>query len=70
MGHVYSLKKYACPEIFSILFEEINLIGGGTCRKKIIGLPENDERLKLKKLHREELTDGYKKGVSVLYPQY
>ena len=38
--------------------------------EKKIGLPENDERLKLKKLHREELTDGYKKGVSVLYPQY
>ena len=34
--------RYDFPEIFVILFEEINFIGGGTCRKNIIGFPEND----------------------------
>ena len=36
---------YACTEIFTIIFEKVNLIGGGTCRNDRIGLPGNDERL-------------------------
>ena len=36
---------YACSELFAILFEEMNLIGGGTCRKNRICFPGDDERL-------------------------
>ena len=41
--------SYACTELFAIIFEEMNLIGGGTCRKNIIDFPGNDERLTLPK---------------------
>ena len=41
--------RYDCPELFEILFEETNLIGGGTCRKTIIYFPVNDEWLTLPK---------------------
>ena len=37
--------RYDYPELFEIIFEEIKLIGGGTCRKKIIYFTGNDERL-------------------------
>ena len=37
--------RYDYPELFEIIFEEIKLIGGGTCRKKIIDFPGNYERL-------------------------
>ena len=36
---------YSCPELFAILFEEIKIIGGGTCRKYRIVFPVNDEQL-------------------------
>ena len=38
-------KRYACQYLFVILFEEMNLIGGGTCRKNRIVFPGNDEGL-------------------------
>ena len=41
--------RYDCTDIFAVLFEEMNLIGGGTCRKNIIDFPGNDERLTLPK---------------------
>ena len=31
--------RYACPELFAVLFEEVKLIGGLTFRKNIIGFP-------------------------------
>ena len=34
-----------CPEIFAIIFEDMNLIIGGTCRNNRIGLPGNYENL-------------------------
>ena len=37
--------RCACPELLVILFEEMNLIGGGNRRKNRIGFPGNDERL-------------------------
>ena len=42
-------KRYACTELFAIIFEAMKLIGGGTCRKTRIDLPGNYERLKFKK---------------------
>ena len=36
--------RYTFPELFFILFEYINLIGGGTCRNKRIYFAENYER--------------------------
>ena len=41
---------YACPELFAILFEEMNLIECGTYRKNIIGFTGNYERLKFPKV--------------------
>ena len=42
MGHVkYSLAAgHACLELFEVLVEEMNLIGGGTFKNKIIGFQE------------------------------
>ena len=40
---------YACPDLFVILFKDMNPIGSGTCRKNIIVFPGNDERLTLPK---------------------
>ena len=37
---------YACTELFVILGEEMNLIVGGTCRKKRISFLGDDERSK------------------------
>ena len=37
--------RCACPELLVILFEEMNLIGGGTCRNNRICFPGDDERL-------------------------
>ena len=42
---VFFDKNYACPDLFAILFEEMSLIGAGTCRKNIIRFPGNDEHL-------------------------
>ena len=42
--------RYACPDLFSIIFEEMDSIGGGTCKKNRICLPGNDERLTLPKV--------------------
>ena len=61
-------KSMLAQKYFQYYLKRLILLEVEPAEKKI-GLPENDERLKLKKLHREELTDGYKKGVSVLYPQ-
>ena len=41
---------YACPELFEILSEDLNLILGGTYRKNRIGFPGNDELLTLTKV--------------------
>ena len=41
--------RHACQELFVLLFEEMNLIVGRTCRNNIIGFPGNDERLTLPK---------------------
>ena len=38
-------KRYAFTELFVVLFEEMNLIGGGTCRKNRIGFSGNYEWL-------------------------
>ena len=38
-----------CKELFSILFEDMNLIGGETCRNNIIYIPGNDKWLALPK---------------------
>ena len=46
---IFLEKRYACPELFSIIFEDMNLVGGGTCRNNIIGFPGNYERLKFPK---------------------
>ena len=37
--------RYGCPELFAILFEDINLIGGGTCRNIRICFLGDDEPL-------------------------
>ena len=41
---------YACPELFEILSEDLNLILGGTYRKNRIGFTGNYERLKFPKV--------------------
>ena len=41
---------YACLDLVAILFEEMDLIGGGTCRKNRIGFKEDDEWLKFPKV--------------------
>ena len=38
--------RYDCTDIFAVLFEEMNLIGGGTYRNNIIGFTVNNQRLK------------------------
>ena len=46
---IFIENRYACPDLFTILSEEMSLIGGGTYRKNIIGLTGNDELLTLTK---------------------
>ena len=41
---------HACPELFTILFEEVNLIGGTTYKNSKIYFPVNGERLTLQKV--------------------
>ena len=35
--------RYDCPELFVLIFEEMNHIGIGTCRNSRIYFPGNDE---------------------------
>ena len=45
--------RYACTDIFAILFEEMKLIVVETCRQNRIGLPGKYEWLKFAKSCRE-----------------
>ena len=44
--------RYACPDLFVILFEEKKLIGYGNCITKRIGFPGDDVRLTFSKRYR------------------
>ena len=42
---LYADNRYSCPELLAILYEEMNILGAGTCRKNRKGFPGDDSRL-------------------------
>eukprot|EP00957_Ditylum_brightwellii_P178348 13583207-Ditylum_brightwellii.AAC.1 len=42
---LYADNHYSCPELLATLYEEMNILGAGTCRKSRKRFPGDDSRL-------------------------